>query len=341
MGVVPRSLAMTEEALPVVRRLDGTECPPDEQPLARAIFRGETVRGEQLVVTNALTSDELTILVNSVPLSDATGARAGGVAVFQDITPLRDLDRQKDEFLAAVSHDLKTPTTIIKGRANLLQRALARASERLPFPSDSPDGIDFAEGLQAIDESTAQLVRLVDELLDLTRLRMGKGFELVLEPVDLVRIVRRLSAEYQNISPRHTIRVTSDVDRLLGNWDEARIERIVANLVTNAVKYSPRGGLIDVSTAHEERDGIEWAALVIRDNGIGIPSDELARVFEPYYRGTNVSASISGTGVGLAGTSHIVEQHGGEISVESTVGVGTVFTVRLPLIPDIVELVDA
>ena len=109
------------------------------------------------------------ILVNSAPLSDALGASAGGVAVFQDITPLRDLDRQKDEFLAAISHDLKTPATIIKGRANLLQRALRTHPESIP---------DLAEGLEAIDDTTAQLVRIVDELLDQTRVRMGQPFEL-------------------------------------------------------------------------------------------------------------------------------------------------------------------
>src|SRR6476620_11170147 len=91
-------------------------------------------------------------VVNSAPLSDGQGHPAGGVAVFQDISPLRDLDRQKDEFLAAISHDLKTPATIIKGNAHLLQRALARG--------DHEGSAELSEGLEVIDESTAQLVRL-------------------------------------------------------------------------------------------------------------------------------------------------------------------------------------
>ncbi|MEA2549528.1 MAG: hypothetical protein QOE42_2126, partial [Chloroflexota bacterium] len=332
MGVVPTEVIPTEEDVLTVRRFDGSACPPEDQPLARAVFRSEGVRGEQLIVTNSVTGREVPILVNSTPLSDAGGAPAGGVAVFQDITPLRDLDRQKDEFLAAVSHDLKTPATIIKGRANLLQRALRANPDHVP---------DLAEGLEAIDDTTAQLVRIVDELLDQTRMRMGKPFALDLGPADLLKIARRLANEYQNISPRHVIRVESDLGGLLGDWDEARMERVVANLISNAVKYSPRGGEVLIEAAREERDGELFAILTVRDEGLGIPPDELGRIFEPYYRGTNVAATVSGTGVGLAGTRHIVEHHGGEISVASILGRSTTVTVRLPVIREPAELLDA
>jgi two-component system phosphate regulon sensor histidine kinase PhoR len=106
------------------------------------------------------------------------------------------------------------------------------------------------------------------------------------------------------------------------------------------VKYSPHGGDIRVGAAREERDGGDWAVLTVSDWGLGIPESELGRVFEPYYRGTNVAGTTSGTGVGLAGTRHIVEQHGGEIEVESAPGAATTFTVRLPLIRDEVDLAD-
>jgi signal transduction histidine kinase len=191
-----------------------------------------------------------------------------------------------------------------------------------------------------IDESTAQLVRLVDELLDLTRVRMGHELELDVGPADLVKIVRRLAAEYKKISPRHTIRVEAGLGRVLGDWDEARIERIVANLISNAVKYSPRGGEISIQVSEEERDNQPWATLVVRDHGIGIPPAELERVFEPYYRGSNIAGTVSGSGIGLAGTRHIVEQHGGEISVVSEVG-DTTFTVCLPLMLEPLEILEA
>jgi hypothetical protein len=332
MGTVPATVIPALESRPTVRHLDGSYCDPEDVPLARAVFGRQVVLGEQLVVTNTETGREVPILVNSAPLSDALGVPVGGVAVFQDIGPLRDLERQKDEFLAAVSHDLKTPATIIMGRANLLQRALSGG--------DVSSLAEFEEGLQSIDESTVQLVRLVDELLDVTRLRMGQPVELDLGPADIVKIARRLAAEYQKMSPRHVIEMETSLSRLVGDWDEARIERVIANLLSNAVKYSPKGGTIVVRAASEERDGHEWAVLTVQDEGMGIPPDEVGRVFEPYFRGTN-AGKTSGTGVGLAGTRHIVEQHGGTIMVESVIGTMTIFTVSLPLAPEGVELVEA
>jgi signal transduction histidine kinase len=332
MGVVPETMTPAEGGAAGARRVDGGAYVPTDHPLARAVFHSEVVRGEQLVITNSITGREVPILVNSAPLSDGQGHPAGGVAVFQDISPLRDLDRQKDEFLAAISHDLKTPATIIKGNANLLQRAVARG--------DSDGAAQLSEGLEVIDESTAQLVRLVDELLDLTRLRMGHELELDTGPADLIKIVRRLAVEYQKISPRHTIQVVAHSPRVVGDWDEARIERIVSNLISNAVKYSPRGGDIAIEASQEKIDGQEWAVLVVRDKGIGIPPAELERVFEPYYRASNTAGTVSGSGIGLAGTRHIVEQHGGKIEVESQAG-DTTFTVRLPLILESMEILEA
>jgi signal transduction histidine kinase len=324
MGVVPETVTMEGATLGVAgsRRIDGASAESRYHPLARAVFAGEVVRGDQLIVPNPVTGQDVPILVNSAPLRDAGGQSAGGVAVFQDISPLRDLDRQKDEFLAAISHDLKTPATIIKGNANLLQRTLARGGR----PSS-----DISEGLQVIDESTAQLVRLVDELLDLTRLRMGHELELDYGPADLVRIARRLAEEFQKISPRHQISVVSDRTRLLGDWDEARVERIVANLVSNAVKYSPRGGRVTIGVELEQRGRDEWAVLTVSDEGIGVPPGEIERIWEPYYRASNIAGTVSGSGIGLAGTRHIVEQHGGQIDVASEAG-NTTFIVKLPLI---------
>ncbi|MGH2455832.1 MAG: ATP-binding protein, partial [Candidatus Limnocylindria bacterium] len=322
MGIVPESVAVGAGA-PVMRRLDGSICPPEEQPLARAVLRREVVRGEQLIVTNAATGRDVPILVNSAPLSDPTQAAAGGVAVFQDISPLHDLDRQRDQFLAAISHDLRTPVAVIKGRANLLQHAIGR--------SEKPDLELVANGMRAIDDSTARLVRLIDELLDLTQLRMGHPIALDLASTDLVEVARRVAAEYNLVTPGREIRVGSDLDSLVGEWDAARIERVVANLVSNADKYSAPSSEIGVQVSREEGSGRAWAVLAVHNRGPGIPPSEIDRVFDPYYRATNVSSSISGTGVGLAGVRHIVEQHGGRVEVESVLGETTTFTVRLPV----------
>jgi signal transduction histidine kinase len=197
--------------------------------------------------------------------------------------------------------------------------------------SATPDVAKLSRGLRAIDSSTVRLVRLVDELLDLTRLRMGHPIELTLTPTDLVGLVRRTADEFQQMHPERTITIKADGDGLSGEWDAERIERVVANLLSNAVKYSDPDSEIGVSASAESRDGRRWAVLAVSNSGVGIPASEVDRVFDTYYRGTNVSRSISGTGVGLAGARHIVEQHGGAINVESVPGERTTFTVRLPI----------
>ena len=323
MGKVPANVLTDASGMPELRRLDGSRCPPEEQPLARAILHQEVVRGEQLIVTNATSGREVPILVNSVPLSGASDAQAGGVAVFQDITQLHELERQRDEFLAAVSHDLRNPAAIIKGRADLLRRDLDR--------TESPNYEKLAKGLRAIDTSTVRLVRIVDELIDLTRLRMGDAIELNVAPTDLVDIMRHTADEYQEAHPDREIAVSLDVDRLLGQWDRTRIERVVANLLSNAVKYSVPDSPIGLVASTDERDGRSWAVLRVSNRGAGIPAAELDRVFDTYYRGSNVANSIGGTGVGLAGARQIVEHHGGEITVDSVEGETTTFTIRLPV----------
>lgn len=321
MGRVPENVLTDATDLPTVRRLDGSTCPPSEQPLARAILAQEVVRGEQLIVTNAVTGREVPILVNSVPLSDASEAKAGGVVVFQDITPLHELDRQRDQFLAAVSHDLRNPVGIIRGRTELLRRSLAKGT--------NPEHL--ATGLGAIDTSTMRLVRLVDELLDVTRLRMGHPIELDTAPTDLGELARRMADEFRQMEPGRTISVDTNGERLVGEWDATRIERVLANLLSNAVKYSDSNSEIQVVASGEDRDGDRWAVLAVSNKGIGIPPSETDRVFDTYYRATNVADSIGGTGVGLAGARHIVEQHGGAIDVESVEGAMTTFRVRLPV----------
>jgi PAS domain S-box-containing protein len=322
MGRVPTSVLSDGDGMPELRRLDGSRCPPREQPLARAILQQELVRGEQLIVTNVVTGREVPILVNSVPLSDASDAQAGGVAVFQDITPLHEVERQRDEFLAAVSHDLRNPVAIIKGRADLLRRDLER--------SDSPDFEKLAKGLRAIDTSTVRLVRMVDELLDLTRLRMGDPIDLNVASTDLGEIMRRTADEFEQAHPDHRFSVHLDADRIVGQWDRTRIERVIANLLSNAVKYGDPDSEIELVASREMRDGRECVVFAVSNQGAGIPAAELDRVFDTYYRGSNVPHSIGGTGVGLAGARQIVEQHGGTIGVESIEGETTTFTVSLP-----------
>ena len=302
--------------------LDGTPYEPPDLPLARIVQQGEVVRGEQLLLPNVTTERQVPVLVNGAPLRDQSGGLHGGVAVFQDISPIKELERQKDAFLAAASHDLKNPLTAIKARAQILQRQALRMK--------GAESQRVVDGLRAIDGTATRLTAMINELLDVARLQMGRPLLLDRQPTDLAEISRQVIAELQPSTDRHDIEIKAPSESILGLWDRARLERVVSNLVSNAIKFSPEGGRIALVIRGEEREGEPWVALEVHDEGVGIPTEDVPRIFERFYRGSNVAGAIEGTGLGLTGSRHIVEQHGGHLLVESQQGQGSVFTVLLP-----------
>jgi signal transduction histidine kinase len=227
--------------------------------------------------------------------------------------------RTRDEFLASASHDLRNPLAAVRSATDLMQASMRRdgaiATERL------------AKCIAHVDSAARRMAALIDAFLDIARLRTGAALDLALQEVDLAGLVREIAAEAQLMSPRHA--VLADLpERLPVIADSARIHRAIANLVNNAVKYSPHGGDVRLQLAHDAA-GSE-AILVVADSGVGIPPDELELVFKRFRRGSNVIGRIPGTGVGLAGTRQVVEQHGGRMEIDSVIGQGTRVTVRLP-----------
>jgi PAS domain S-box-containing protein len=303
-------------------QLDGTPYEADDLPLARIVRQGELVKGEQFLLPNTTTEQQVPVLVNGAPLRDQQGRLTGGVVVFQDISPIKELERQKDTFLAAASHDLKNPLTAIKARAQILQRQAARMNQ--------PEGARVVEGLRAIDQTATRLTAMINELLDVARLQMGRPLLLDRQPTDLEEIARQVTAELQPATDRHEIEIKAPAQKKLGLWDRARLERVVTNLVSNAIKFSPEGGRVTLIVREEDRDGEPWVALEVHDEGVGVPTEDVPRIFERFYRGSNVAGAIEGTGLGLTGSRHIAEQHGGELLVESEQGKGSVFTLLLP-----------
>ena len=243
-----------------------------------------------------------------------------------------EASRQRDEFLASASHDLKTPLTTIKALAQLLQRRAAHVS--------APDAQRFEEGLATIDAATSKMITQIDDLMDVVRLQTDRPLDLHPRPMDLVGLARKVVAEQQQTTEHHHIRVEAAMPQLIGSWDPARMERVLDNLLGNAVKYSPTGGEIVVGVSHEQTAAGDWAVLVVRDQGVGIPAADLPHVFEPFHRARNVG-KVAGTGIGLAGVRRIVEQHGGAITAESREGVGSAFRVRLPLTDEFLDPVAA
>lgn len=231
---------------------------------------------------------------------------------------------ERDKLLSTVTHDLKNPLAAIKGFAQLLQRSVKDMT-----PEDAER---MMMGLTRIEATATKMTALINELLDLSHLQMGQPLELDLQLTDLVALVRQVATEQQQMTERHRIDVEAAAAELKGLFDTTRLERVLANLITNAIKYDPEGNVITVVVVREEDDERSYAVLAVRDRGIGIPAKDLPHVFEQFRRASNAPGYVSGTGIGLASARHIAEQHGGAITVTSKVGEGSTFTVRLPLL---------
>jgi signal transduction histidine kinase len=175
------------------------------------------------------------------------------------------------------------------------------------------------------------MARMISELRDSARMQAGQPLALDRAWIDLVALARQIVAEHQLGAPQHRIEISAHVPALIGNWDATRLERVLANLLVNAIKYSPQGGPITFDLTREATDAGGFAVLAVQDWGLGIPADDLPQIFEPFQRAANVVGRITGMGIGLASMRQIVEQHGGTIAVTSEVGAGSTFTVRLPL----------
>jgi PAS domain S-box-containing protein len=242
-----------------------------------------------------------------------------------DLTERRRGEEEWRAFIDATAHDLRNPLTAVLGQTQLLQRRLQRDGE--------VDRDDAESRLAAIATSAGRAAGLIDDLMDTARLQAGQPLELRQRSIDIVAMVRACAAEAQRVSPSHGVCVESNTSSLPVRADGTRIERVVRNMLDNAIKYSPAGGDVLVHAWRQEDDGENWAVVTIEDHGLGIPASDLAYVFDRFHRGGNVHRHIAGSGIGLTGAKQIVAQHGGTITVQSAEGEGSTFTLRLPLAP--------
>jgi PAS domain S-box-containing protein len=240
-----------------------------------------------------------------------------------DLTERKRGEEEWRAFIDATAHDLRNPLTAVLGQTQLLQRRLQRV--------DAVDRADTESRLAAIASSAERAAGLIDDLMDTARLQAGQPLELRQRSIDVVAMVRACAAEAQRVSPSHVVRVESDGSSLPVRADGSRIERVVRNMLDNAIKYSPAGGDVVIRTWREEGEGENWAVVTIEDQGLGIPASDLPYVFDRFHRGGNVHRHIAGSGIGLTGAKQIVAQHGGAIAVQSAEGEGSTFTLRLPL----------
>jgi signal transduction histidine kinase len=248
------------------------------------------------------------------------------------VQQLQDLDRLKSRFLSMASHELKTPLTSISGLAQVLLRRLQRRLDQ-GHPNADEWGNEMRahiDRLELLNSQTARLGRLVDELLDVSRIESGK-LEFHLEPIVVGQLVQDVAARLQLSTNQHQIAVDlSRAGEAPLPADRDHLEQVLDNLVTNAIKFSPDGGRIDVGVV-EKTDSVE---LSVHDPGVGIPKHQLDAVFGLFYQAEDpVSRRTGGMGLGLYISKEIITRHGGRIWAESEPGAGTTFYVALPKTP--------
>jgi signal transduction histidine kinase len=233
--------------------------------------------------------------------------------VVRDVTEARRLDEIRRDFVANASHELKTPAASIQAAAETIRSAV------LDDPGVVPE---FAGQLEREAE---RLSRIISDLLDLSRLESGSDLT---EAVPLDAIVREEAARFEEAAREAGVELSVDVDVAPHVRGSARdLSLLVRNLIDNAIRYTRPGGRVDVGLTTADHD----AVLTVSDTGVGIPTRDLPRVFERFYRVDRArSRETGGTGLGLSIVRHVVENHGGRVSVDSELGAGTRFEVRLP-----------
>lgn len=259
-------------------------------------------------------------------MGDENGEQHSVVAIFNDITEIRQVERMKTAFVSTVSHELRTPLTSIKGFiATLL---------------DDKEGIydeeTRMEFYQIIDSECDRLTRLINDLLNVSRIESGRGLEIILTEVNLAEIAEKVTKAQQAYTDRHQVYSTipEDFPKIMADAD--KVTQILDNLVGNAVKYSPNGGKVVVSAEDEG----ETIRIDVSDEGLGVPEHHREKIFERFHMVDDDvdHKAVKGTGIGLYLVRHLARAHGGDVWLAySEVGKGSTFSVRLPKQPKVDE----
>lgn len=300
---------------------------------------GYTVKNQELVAGQAEERVPLTLSISAAPLLDASGASArpvGVVAVLNDITPTKQVERLKDEFVSVVSHELRTPLTAIKGYTQHLVRRIERRLRKTrnaqgqdsAAVNDLPENHDL-RSLNIVQSQTEHLERLVSDLLDLSQVQWGQ-LQLRPEPFCLADLLVDMVRSVQSSAEQHTISLQIKASNTKVVADRARIAQVAGNILDNAVKYSPYGGQVIVCL--KQQDG--YYQVSISDQGLGVSPELFDHIFERFYRVHNTATQqLSGIGLGLYVAKAIIDRHGGRIWLSSNEGMGSTFHFTLPLNP--------
>ena len=283
--------------------------------VARVLTTSETISDDFILYR----AEERTLNIHSSPLYDAGSVQIGALLVMNDVTQLRHLENVRKDFVANVSHEIKTPLTAIKGFVETLQQGTVE------------DKAEQERFLGIVLKHVNRLGAILEDLLALSRMEQENGTEEV--RLSIGRIKEVIQTAIQVCQPKAAVRdITITVDAaedISANLDATLLEQAFVNLIDNAVKYSDDGSQVRITAAQKKRE----VAIEFTDQGSGIPNKHLPRLFERFYRVDKArSRKLGGTGLGLAIVKHIVQAHGGHITVQSSLGQGSTFTVHLPLV---------
>ncbi|MBI3271666.1 MAG: PAS domain-containing protein [Planctomycetes bacterium] len=286
-------------------------------PVRSCLERGQVTTGLERTLLRG-DAPPLYLSISVRPLRDPrTGAQLGAVQLFQDVSTFKELDRMKSDFVANVSHELRTPLAAIKGAVGVI---LAGTEGPL-----TPDQVRF---LDIVDRNTNRLVRLISDILDLSKMEAGR-YEFHLRPCDLADLCKDVVATLQPLAEQRKIGLSVEpTNGLLPiTCDEDRIKQAITNLVSNGLKFTPVGGKVELRVVDQTRE----VEVQVRDNGIGIPREDVDRLFQKFVQlDGGATRLVEGTGLGLAISKEIVQAHGGKIWIDSEPGRGSIFHLSLP-----------
>jgi PAS domain S-box-containing protein len=269
---------------------------------------------------------EINVSITVSPIKDKKGKIIGASKIARDITEKKEMEKQrelltqklqelndyKDEFMAMASHELKTPLTVIKANLQILEHKM-KADNKIEFVNKTIRQVN-------------KLTDLITDLLDVSKIQAGK-LDLNRAKFDLSPFLVEIIESIQQTSPTHEIILNTHDTQLVVNADRERLEQVVINILTNAIKYSPNGKKVMIDAGIKDGQAI----VQIRDWGIGIPEDDIDKVFTRFYRVRGLAATFSGSGIGLYISSEIIKRHNGDIWVESETGKGSTFYFTIPL----------
>lgn len=291
-----------------------------QQIIAKSLEEADELQEEITLMPPGEEDNERIYQVQTALVRGEDQSVMGIVVIFNDITEIRSIERMKTAFVSTVSHELRTPLTSIKGFiCTLLQDV---------------DGFYDAETVHEfyviIDQECDRLTRLISDLLNVSRIEAGRALDLNPGPVNLPDVVSKVVAAQKSYTNKHEFSVQLEDDLPTIVADNDKVDQILTNLTNNAVKYSPKGGIITVSG--KQSNGV--IQMAVTDQGMGIPKEHIEKLFDRFHRIDNRDTrKVGGTGIGLYLVKHLVEAHGGRIWVESEEGKGSSFIFELPKCP--------